>query len=78
MAAPFLSHRESLFKRSGMIRNHANTVVSIQAVSQLLESLYQSRDIIMAKKGPKFNTELWDHLDSIVLSEFIFEVISDI
>jgi hypothetical protein len=32
----------------------------------------------MAKKGPKINTELWDHLDSIVLSEFILEVIFDL
>jgi len=78
MTAPFLSHREFLLERSELIRNHTDTVVSIQAVSQLLESLYQCTDIGMVKRGPKIITELWDHLDSIALSEFIFGLLSGV
>jgi hypothetical protein len=70
MATPLLSHREGILRKSRTIRNHASTVISIQAVSQLLESLYRIAGNHLTEEGRTTITVLWDYLDSDILSKF--------
>lgn len=70
MRIPLLSHREEIFRRSETVNNHAKTTVSIQAVSQLLESQYQSRGEPLTESRRKSISKIWDYLDSSELSQF--------
>ena len=65
MSIASLSHREGLFWQSKTVCNHAKTVVSIQAVSLLLESLYLSQgDSSTGKRRDGIADAMWNYFES--------------